>query len=379
MAKIVFAFDSFKGSLTSAEANSIASSVAHKLMPGSTLKEVEVADGGEGTAAVFVSALKYQWIPTVSVDPLGNCHKGRYAMASDASCAVIDCADSTGLPLVPPSERNPLHTSSFGTGMQIADALNRGCRHIVLAVGGTASVDYGTGILQALGYRFFDTNKVLLSSGGKIVGRVAHIDDSMRHPALSDTRFTILHDVNNPLYGVDGAAHRYGPQKGADTEMVTLLDKGAKSFCRIAADAGFITSPTIAGAGAGGGIGWAMATFLGATMEPGSKAVLEMTNFDATIADADLIITGEGRMDSTTICGKTPMAVLHAAAKHRIPVIGLGGQIDDYETLIEAGFRAVLPISPCPLSTEEAQKPETAAINLSRTIDAVLRLVFSIK
>lgn len=379
MAKIVFAFDSFKGSLSSAEANSIAASAARRLMPESTITEVEVADGGEGTAAVFVDRLNYQWIPAVTVDPLGNCHKGRYAMAPDASCAVIDCADSTGLPLVPLSERNPLHTSSFGTGMQIVDALNRGCRHIVLAVGGTASVDCGTGILQALGYRFFDANNELLGTGGEIVGKIGRIDESMRHPAISDSRFTILHDVDNPLYGLNGAAHCYGPQKGANTMMVAILDDGAKSFCRIASKAGYTTSPSIAGAGAGGGIGWAMATFLGATMQPGALAVLEMTNFDATIADADLIITGEGRMDSTTVCGKTPMAVLQAANKHHIPVVGLGGQIADYNTLIEAGFRAILPISPCPLSAEEAQKPETAARNLSSTIDTVLRLVFSIK
>lgn len=364
MHKIVFALDSFKGSLTSQQANAACAAAARSIFPGCLTVEIAVADGGEGTVEALAAANNCSWHSCRTCDPLGRPVSTRYAVDAASTTAFIAVADASGLPLLSPDELNPMLASSYGTGLEIRHAIENGCRNIVLGVGGSATVDGGIGLLQALGFRFTDSSGADLGRGGRILEHIHACDASAVPQAVAQARITVLCDVDAPLCGPRGAARIFGPQKGATPQMVEQLDRGLANLAAVLGS----DLADCPGAGAAGGIAAALKACLGARLVPGAQAVLEMVGFESLVADADLLVTGEGRIDATTLGGKLPYAAMKAAARHGVPAIALAGHVADREKLLAAGFGSVLQITPEGMPLADAMRPETAAANLAEAI-----------
>lgn len=365
------ALDSFKGSLTSREAGEAVAAGLRDACPDVEVYVVPVADGGEGTAETIVEALGGEWVRVEVSDPLGRPVNARYGLCGGT--AVIEVAAASGLPLVPKELRNPLLTTSRGTGELIADALARGCRKFLVGLGGSAINDAGVGMLRALGFEFLDAQGLPVGEGGGELERIEKVDVSNAHPALSESEFMVACDVTNPLCGPDGASHVFGPQKGATPEMAERLDKALGHFARLSGD-DLAPRP---GAGAAGGIGYAFLAYLRGRLLPGVEMVLDAVGMDRLMEGADLAITGEGRLDRQTCMGKAPAGVLSRARSHGVPTVALGGGVDPeaVDALQRAGFAAVLPIVPEPQSLDEAMRPATAKANLRRTARQLLSLL----
>ena len=375
MKKIVIASDSFKGSLSSAEVAACGERAVHRLFPDCEVVQLPVADGGEGTVETLTAALGGQSVATVVHDPLGRLITARYGWIAQTQTALIEMATASGLPLLQPAERNPWLTSTYGTGELIRDALERGCRKFLIAIGGSATNDGGMGLLQALGFRFLDAEGQELPGCGGSLSQIQQIDTSGALAALTECEFTVACDVSNPLYGAEGAAYVFAPQKGADSEMVKALDQGLRHFAQLIHTTQGITIDHLPGAGAAGGLGGGLVAFLKAHLTPGIEMVLDALQFDRQITGADLIFTGEGKLDAQTCMGKTPLGVLRRAQRQGIPVIALGGAVEASEALNQCGFLAVLPIQPYPTSLAKAMESIFAQQNIERTITQVLRLV----
>lgn len=374
MRKIVIASDSFKGSLSSAEVAACGERAVHRLFPDCEVVQLPVADGGEGTVETLTAALGGQSVATVVHDPLGRLITARYGWIAQTQTALIEMATASGLPLLSPEERNPWLTSTYGTGELIRDALERGCRKCLIAIGGSATNDGGMGLLQALGFRFLDAEGRELPGCGESLLLIQQIDTHGALAALKECQFTVACDVTNPFYGTEGAAYVFAPQKGADKEMVEALDQGLRHFAQLIHTTQGITIDQLPGAGAAGGLGGGLVAFLKAYLTPGIEMVLDALQFDRQIAGADLIFTGEGKLDAQTCMGKTPMGVLRRAQRQGIPVVALGGAVEASEVLNRCGFLAVLPILPYPTSLAEAMDPTFTQQNIERTVTQVLRL-----
>ncbi len=385
--KIILASDSFKGSLTSLQVGEAAAKAVEAVMPEMSYEIIPVADGGEGTVEAIVAGLHGKLIEAVVMGPIGKPVTATYGICGET--AVIEMAAASGLPLITEEERNPWITTSYGTGELIRDAIKQGCRKFLIGIGGSATNDAGIGMLKVLGFRFLDETGEEIGNGGGEAGRIVAID--LRHvmPELKECTFTVACDVTNPLTGPNGASYVFGPQKGADKEMVSKLDSSLASFARLVVDnatvianhrgvvadnigADFSTYP---GAGAAGGLGFAFLAFLNATLQPGIDMVLDAVNFDAKLNDAALVITGEGRLDKQTCMGKTPYGVLKHSEKRDVPVIAIGGAVmpEAVPSLIEAGFKAVFPIVAGPIELSEALGPDIASQNVTRTVSQILR------
>ena len=373
MKKIIIASDSFKGSVSSIEVANSTEKAVNAVFPDCEVVKIPVADGGEGTTEALVHAMEGRMVSCNVHDPLMNVINAGYGISGDGKTAVIEMASASGLPLVPVDKRNPLFTTTYGTGELIKDALEKGCRQFLIGIGGSATNDAGTGMLQALGFRFFDNKGEELGQGGKIVGSICSIDDSNALPQLKESAFTIACDVNNPFSGENGAAFIYARQKGADDEMIRLLDNGMKHFAALIKKEKGIDVDNIPGAGAAGGLGGAFITFLPAQLKPGIEMVLDALYFEEQIKGADLIITGEGKLDKQTSMGKTPSGVLLAARKQNIPVIAIGGSIEETEELNNHGFLSVLSIQPGVVTLEQAMQKESAMNNITRTLKQYLQ------
>lgn len=374
--KIVVAFDSLKGSLSSAQANAAVASALRARYADADVAEVCVADGGEGTGDALAAAYGARRLTIKVADPLGRPVDACFHVNADRRTAIIDTAAASGLPLVASDERNPMLTSSYGTGQMIAAAVDMGCRTIMLGLGGSATVDCGCGALQALGFRFLDCRGTPLDRGGRMMAQIAGIDSTGRLDGLDKVRFMLFSDVDNPLLGPDGAAYTFGPQKGADRAMCEALDEGARNFMAAVTAGGYDDTSGMDGAGAAGGMGAAFTSILGARMLAGAPSILETIDFDATILDASLIVTGEGRLDITTLHGKAPFAVLQCARRYGIPVVAVGGGVADAEALRASGFAAVGASTPPDMPLSEAMRPDTAADLLARrTIEIVQPLL----
>ncbi len=372
MKKIVVASDAFKGSLTSMEvAHSVALSI-HQHLPQCEVAEVVVADGGEGTVDAIINGLGGSKISITTSDPIGRPIQASYGIAGHA--AVIEMSAASGLPLLSDDERNPLLTSSHGTGELIADALNRGCRQFLIGLGGSATNDGGTGMLQALGFRFYDTNhRPIERCCGATLELIAEIDDSNIPEALRQASFTVACDVNTPFCGPTGAAIVFAPQKGADAAMVHRLDRGMQSFARLVEQKYGINLALIAGTGAAGGLGGALLAFLNGTLQSGIDMVLDAIGFNEIISDAELLITGEGKIDRQTVQGKTAAGVLRRAQRFEIPTIAIAGQVELCDELHNMGFAAIHTVTPIGQSTAEAMRPEVAKANISATIAQICK------
>lgn len=298
-----------------------------------------------------------------------------YGVSGDKHIAFIEMATVNGLPLLSETERNPMLTTTYGTGELILHAIEQGYREFVIGIGGSATNDAGVGMLQALGARFLDKDGAVLGKGGEILHRIAAINFSSVHPALKDTRFTIACDVRNPFCGPEGAAYVFARQKGADDAMIEKLDAGMQSFARLIHSTTGREITHVPGAGAAGGLGGAFLAFLNAELKPGIDLLLQTLKFSEKIKGADLIITGEGRTDRQSLMGKVPSGILEEAKRQGIPVIVVAGSIEDTEILNQAGFQGLFSIIPSPMSLETAMKPEVAKKNICRTVAQIISLV----
>lgn len=375
MKKVVLAMDSFKGCLTSEEANEAAASGIASVCPACQCICFPVADGGEGFLRIWLTDCGGDLISLQAHNPCMELIRTHYGISGDRKTALIEMALVSGLPLISPEKRNPMQTTSYGTGELIKDALDRGCRQFIIGIGGSATNDAGTGMLQALGFRFFDKEGKELSTGGKIMAQVARIDTNNAHPALQESHFTIACDVNNPFNGPQGAACIFARQKGADNEMIRTLDTGMHSIAKVFHQTTGKEITSIPGAGAAGGIGGAFLAFLNATLQPGSRLLLDQLRFSEKITGADLVITGEGQTDRQTLMGKIPSAILSEASQQQIPVILITGNITDMELLQQAGFAGIFSITPGILSPEQAMQPEVAKKNIQQTVSQLTRLI----
>lgn len=378
MGKIIVAIDSFKGCLTSAEANRAAVEGILARMPEAEVLSIPISDGGEGWLEAFRSPTptpspvgrgtsptppltSREGSPTPTLpsregvlvevdvrDPLMRHISAPYLVMGDT--AVIEIAKASGLMLLHEEERNPMIATSYGTGQLVADAVRRGCRHIIVGLGGSATSDCGIGMLRAI------------------------IDNFAKHGSWDDVheldavRFTIATDVTNPLCGENGAAHVFAPQKGATQEVVQLLDARAKRFAEVSARHFGYNRQNMLGAGAAGGLGYAFLQYMNAERQSGINLLLDTIGFDRLLEDASLVITGEGASDRQTLMGKVPYGILQRAKAHQVPVALIAGRIEDRQELLHAGFSQVVCINPPNLPAEEAMKPETAKRNIFDTI-----------
>jgi len=346
-------------------------------MPDIEVKEIPVADGGEGTVEALVTATKGRLVEVDNItDPLGRKIKAVFGVLGDNKTAVIEMASASGLPLLSEDERNPLKTSSFGTGELIREALGRGFRKIIIGVGGSATTECGVGTAQALGVRFFDsTGKIIEEPAtGADLRRIAHVDFTMRDKRLDESEIIVACDVDNPLIGERGAARVYSPQKGATPEQVVVLEEGLTRLAEvIKRETGKDVAP-LPGAGAAGGLAAGLVAFCGAQLQPGAELVLDTIGFDNSLLGADLVITGEGSLNQQTLYGKAPVCVAHRARKLNIPVLFLTGSIEEIPAELYAeGITAVISIIDRPMSLAEAMQktPEL----LSRTSRQIFNLI----
>ena len=375
MKHITVAVDSFKGSLTSFQVACAVEKGFKKVFPDCVVNKVSIADGGEGTVDALVQTLAGEYVDVMVADPLMRPIQARYGVIDNGKTAVMEMSAASGLPLLLESERNPLKTTTYGTGEMIAHALKHGCRDFLIGIGGSATNDAGVGMLRALGYKFFDRDGKLLHGGGEILEHIAVIDSDNVMPELKEAKFTVACDVTNPLYGPNGAAYIFAPQKGATPKMVEQLDLGLKNFAQVVQRHLGVDISELPGAGAAGGLGGALKAFLGATLERGIEMVLNAMNFKQLISDSQLVITGEGRLDKQTVMGKAPSGVMQVASSIGIPTIAIGGAIKDCPELRESGFAAMFPIVAMPTSLENAMEYGVAMDNVERTTEQIAKMI----
>lgn len=367
MNTILLAFDSFKGSLTSREVADAFEDGVRSVLPDCVVKKVCLADGGEGTAEALVGTLGGKWIEVEVSDPLMRPIRACYGVVDDGRTAIIEMASASGLTLLAEEERNPLKTSTYGTGQLIADALKRGCRKLLIGIGGSATNDAGTGMLCALGFRLLDAEGMSLAGCGESLERIATIDSSHILPELKTVDIQVACDVTNPFCGPQGAAYIFASQKGADRQMVEQLDRGMHHFAEVIREYNKVDVTNISGAGAAGGLGGAFSALLGARLCRGVELVLDALHFEELLTGCDLVVTGEGRIDRQTLMGKAPMGVLEAATHQAIPVIAIGGSIEQSPELEQSGFSSILSINEEGLPLHLAMRPDVARENVRRT------------
>ena len=358
MKNIIIASDSFKGSLTSAEVADAAEKGIRRVFPQCNVIKADVADGGEGTVKAIVKAAGGHLHTVVVSDPLGRPVNATYGVTEQEGIktAIIEMSAASGLLHLLPEERNPRITSTYGTGEIILNALKRGCRRFLIGIGGSATNDAGTGMLSALGVKFFDDLGRVLKGSGDDLGQIARIDMSSLIPEAQVSEFIIACDVDTPFCGPEGATYVFAPQKGATLPMIEALDKGMFSFAKVIADKFKIDIVPINGAGAAGGLGGAFKAFFNANLTKGIEMVLNAISFDSMIQDADLVITGEGRIDFQTAKGKTAAGVLQHAQRLGIPTIAIGGSVEICPELKSMGFAGIYSIIHTPVSLEKAMQ-----------------------
>ncbi|HRP25892.1 MAG TPA: glycerate kinase [Thauera sp.] len=374
--KIVIAPDSYKESLSALEVAQAVEAGFRQVFPDAAYVLVPVADGGEGTVDAMVAATGGRREAVAVTGPLGERVEAFYGLTGDGATAVIEMAAASGLMLVPPAARNPLRTSSRGTGELIRAALDAGARRFILGIGGSATNDGGAGMVQALGARLLDAEGRDVDGSGGELARLERIDVSGLDVRLAECRIEVACDVDNPLTGPRGASAVFGPQKGATPEMVQTLDANLARLARlIERDLG-VAVDQVPGAGAAGGMGAAMLAFFGATLKPGIEIVTAAVDLDAHVRDADLVITGEGRIDFQTVHGKTPIGVARVAKRHGKPVIGIAGSLGaDVGVVHEHGIDAVFSVLSKPCTLDEALRDAAANVELTaRNVAAMLRL-----
>jgi glycerate kinase len=371
---ILIAPDSFKDCLSAEEVAIALGRGIKKILPESTLLMVPMADGGEGTVDSVIDATGGERIEIPVMDPLMRKVSSFYGITGDGKTAVIEMAAASGLELLSPEERDPWITSTFGTGQLILDALDRGCRKIMLGIGGSATNDCGAGMAEALGVKFSGKFGHLTVRGGGALGEVETVHMEGLDSRIAQTEIVVACDVNNPLTGPQGASAIYGPQKGADTAMVEKLDRNLVHFARVIEKQLGKEISGVPGSGAAGGLGAGLMAFLEARLMKGVQMIAEVVGLEKKIRQADLVITGEGKMDAQTRFGKTPFGVAQLAKKHALPVIGVAGILqEDAGVLYQEGFDLLLSIQEKPGTLSDAISDAESL--LERTGEKIARMI----
>lgn len=373
---VVVAIDSFKGSLTSVQAGNAVKEAVLQVDSNANVVVRPLADGGEGTVDALSALPSAEKITVTVTGPLGTPVDAQYCIIRNKNMAVIEMAAAAGLPQVPLQLRNPLNTTTYGVGELIADAIQRGCREFLIGIGGSATNDGGIGMLSALGYRFLDKDGNCVSLGAKGLQQLQSIDNSQALKELSGCKFRIACDVNNPLCGENGCSAVFAPQKGGTPEMIENMDAWLNHYADLAKVIHPRAEKNHPGAGAAGGLGFAFLAFLNASLEPGIEIVLDETNSEDYIKNADVVVTGEGRLDAQTVMGKAPIGVAKLAKKHSKKVIAFSGCVTDgAESCNQHGIDAFFPILRQVTTLAEAMETETAYKNLKDTAYQVFRLM----
>lgn len=374
--KIVIAPDSFKENLTSLQVATAIEKGIKRVLPNAHCVKIPMADGGEGTVRSLVDATGGRIIRKQVTGPMGEPVNARFGLLGDGKTAVIEMAEASGLPLVEKTKRDPSKATTYGTGELIRYALHRGVEAIIVGIGGSATVDGGAGMAQALGVRFMDKSGNPLAEGasGGVLNQIWAIDTSGLDPRVRRSKVVIACDVNNPLYGPRGAARVFGPQKGASPAMVKLLDDNLKHFGTLLKKTFEKDIAKLPGAGAAGGLGAGLVAFAGAKMKRGIELVVKITGLEGELKDADLVITGEGRVDFQTAFGKTPAGVAEAARRSEVPVIAIGGGLaDDARGVFEHGIDALASAAARDMDLAEAMRLSRA--HLENAAERVMRLL----
>lgn len=371
--KILIASDSFKGSATTMEVADRIEKGLIRIIPELEVLKLPMADGGEGTVETLVYGMDGKFVYEEVTGPLGDRVQAKYGIIQD-QIAIIEMAEASGLVLVEEERRNPSLTSTYGTGELILSALQRGYGKIYVGIGGSATNDGGVGMARALGYRFLDRDGNEIPEGGGGLDGLRRIDRSNVTPLLEDAQITVMCDVENPLYGPDGAAYVYGPQKGADPQMVQLLDRNLRHLADILKEDMDVDIGDVPGSGAAGGLGGGLMAFCGADLRPGIEMVLDILEFDGLLKDVDLVITGEGRIDGQSSKGKVPAGVAKRARKLNKPLVAMAGGVGEgTEILHTMGIDLILPIVDRPMGLLDAM--DGVGILLEKTGERLGRII----
>lgn len=374
--KVVVAIDSLKGSLTSLEAGRAIRQGIQHVLPDAQVNVRPLADGGEGTVEALALGMGGRLEKVTVTGPLGKPVECTYGIVEESKTAIVEMSGAAGITLVSEQERNPMNTTTYGVGEVIKDAIGKGCRHFIVGIGGSATNDGGIGMLQALGYGLLNENGNQVAFGAKGLQELVQITDSYVLPELKDCTFRIACDVTNPLCGEQGASAIYGPQKGATSMMVLQMDKWLGDYARLTEKTFPKANPLQAGTGAAGGLGFAFLTFTNAVLESGIKIVLEETQLEEYVKDADIVITGEGRLDGQTVMGKAPVGVANIAKKYDKLVLAFSGCVtEDARACNGGGIDAYFPILRGVVSLQEAMDHDNAERNMIATVEQVFRLI----
>ena len=374
--RVVVAIDSFKGSMSSLEAGEAISKGIKKAHKDAEVEIRPLADGGEGTVEALSIGMGGRLINVDVTGPVGRKVNAVYGIVDSSKTAIIEMSQAAGITLVSGDEKNPLYTTTFGVGELIKDAINKGCRHFVVGIGGSATNDCGIGMLQALGYEFLDKEGNQVGFGASGVRDIVSIRDENVIKELSECYFRVACDVNNPLCGELGCSVIYGPQKGATKEMVADMDGWLKNYSKIVKEKYPEADCEYPGTGAAGGLGYAFFNFTNSKLESGIKIVLDETKLEEYVKDADIVVTGEGRLDHQTVMGKAPVGVANIAKKYNKKVIAFSGSVTEHAGVCnEHGIDAFFPILRRIVTLEEAMQTDTAKQNLTDTAEQVFRLL----
>ncbi len=372
--KVAVAIDSFKGSLTTYEAGNAVSLGVKRVFPSAEVLVFPIADGGEGSAEVIVNANGGEWKTTRVKNPLGRYIDAQYGILRKKKTAIVEIAAAAGITLIDEQDRNPMHTTTYGVGELIKDAIDEGCNHFIIGLGGSATNDGGIGMLSALGFEFLDENGIPVAFGAEGLSKIKEIRADNALPQLKDCTFLVACDVQNPLCGKSGCSAIYGPQKGADERTVAFMDEAMARFER-ATKAIFPTADgNFPGCGAAGGLGFAFICYLQGKLQSGIDLILSQIGIERVLPSVDIVVTGEGRLDGQSYMGKVPVGVAKLAKKYGKTVLSLsGGVTDDAKACNKWGIDAFFPIVKGPCSLQSAM--ESGAKNLTDTTEQVFRLI----
>ncbi len=372
--RIVVAPDSFKESLSASRVAFAIAEGVQKVDPKADIICIPMADGGEGTVEALVTATSGKIVSVPSVDALNRPIESFYGVLGNGKTAVIEMAAASGLELLLAQERNPRITSTYGTGLLLKAAIDAGFQEIIIGIGGSATNDGGSGMAQALGFKLLDKSGSSIDLGGDSLSNLFEIDCTEIHPLLSSVKITIACDVQNPLIGPLGATVVYGPQKGATPEMIETLEQGMTHYSKILKQSFGVDYATFPGAGAAGGLGAGLMAFCNAKICPGFELIAKLTKLEQQISQADLVFTGEGKIDSQTAYGKTISGIAQLCRKHKVPLTALAGMVSgNLSELYQQGLTAAFTIANKPMSLEES-KNNTANL-LSSASEQILRLI----
>lgn len=374
--KVITGMDSFKGSLTSVDANEAVEKGIKQVFPNAVVKSFAMADGGEGTVETLVDGMNGSLIEVSVTGPLGTSVQASYGLIKDENLAIVEVASACGLTLLFKEQLNPLVTTTYGVGELINHAYYNGARKFIIGLGGSATNDGGVGMLQSMGYEFLDEGGKEIEFGGGSLSSIHSINRTAESEKFKDCEFRVACDVSNVLYGEQGASYIFGPQKGADSDMLKVLDAGLKHYADFTSKEMGIEISNVEGGGAAGGLGAAFHGYLNGQLESGVELIMDVLGVVAEIEDADLVITGEGRIDAQTSMGKVPAGMAGLAGKYKVPIIAVGGSLtDDAYKLNHHGINAVFSIQNEPLSIEEAMNSKRTRTNIEKNVEQIMKVL----